>query len=309
MKELEVIKELPVLKANFEDVKASLTETLNKYKGIVVTEEGLKDCKATQKELSSLRVKIDTYRKTIKKEVLVPVTDFESKCKELETLIVEVENPIKEGINVFDNMRREEKKTKALEFIADAIENHQLNDKYAKQLNVLDKYFALTGSVKAVKEDIEVRAQSLKIQQDAEKRELGQLHDAIKMCVDNFNEDINKKLNAEDFYRYIGHGHDIKQISATIKMQHDNIKEAENPKPVEVLKEEIKATETQPIEQKQEVQIPIDISRTHSAPTQQKEQLYFYDLKITANRENCMKLIQLLKSGGFDYKVNDSGKQ
>jgi len=306
MKELEVIKQLPVLNANFEDVKASLTETLNKYKGIIVTEEGLKDCKATQKELSSLRIKIDTYRKTIKKEVLVPVTEFEGKCKELEALIIEVENPIKEGINVFDNMRREEKKTKALEFITDAIESHQLKDKYSKQLNVLDKYFALTGSVKAVKEDIEVRAESLKIQQDSEERELEQLKASIDMYVTTFNEDINLKLKSEDFYKYIEKGHNITSITSLIKEQHDKIKEAENPKPVEVPKEEIKVEDPQPIEQKQEVQIPIDMSR-NSAPIE-KEQLFFYDLKITANFENCKKLIELLKSGGFDYEVKAKGK-
>ena len=33
MKELEVSKQLPVLSANFEEVKASLTESLNKYRG------------------------------------------------------------------------------------------------------------------------------------------------------------------------------------------------------------------------------------------------------------------------------------
>jgi len=302
MKELEVIKQLPVLSANFEDVKASLTETLNKYKGIVVTEDGLKDCKATQKELSSLRVKIDTYRKTIKKEVLVPVTEFEGKCKELEKLIVDVENPIKEGINVFDNQRREEKRTKALDFIADAIESHELKPKYASQLNVLDKYITLGGSAKAVKEDIEVRAESLKIQQDSEERELEQLIASIDMYVTTFNEDINLKLKAEDFYKYIDKGHNIISITSLIKEQHDKIKEAENPKPIESPKEEIKAAE--PV--KQEVQIPMDMSR-NSAPVK-KEQLYFYDLKITANYENCKKLIELLKSVGFDYEVKEKGK-
>lgn len=302
MKELVISKQLPVLTANFEDVKASLAETLNKYKGIVVTEEGLKDCKATQKELSSLRVKIDTYRKTIKKEILVPVTEFEGKCKELESLIVEVENPIKEGINVFDNLRRKEKKEKAMEFITKAIWDNELKPKYANQLVVLDKYLNLSGSVKSVMEDIETRAESLKIQQDAEERETKQLVDSIDMYVDTVNEDIKLKLKAEDFYKYIEKGHNITSITSLIKEQHDKIKEAENPKPIEVPKEETKETEPP----KQQIQVPMDLSR-NSAPVE-KEQLYFYDLKITANFENCKKLIELLKSGGFDYEVKEKGK-
>ena len=302
MKELEVSKQLPVLSANFEEVKASLTESLNKYRGIIVTEEGLKDCKATQKELSNLRVKIDTYRKTIKKEVIVPVTEFEGKCKELESLIVEVENPIKEGINVFDNLRRKEKKEKAMEFITKAIWDNELKPKYANQLVVLDKYLNLSGSVKSVMEDIETRAESLKIQQDAEERETKQLVDSIDMYVDTVNEDIKLKLKAEDFYEYIEKGHNITSITSLIKKQHDKIKEAENPKPIEVPKEEIKEMEPP----KQQIQVPIDLSR-NSAPVE-KEQLYFYDLKITANFENCKKLIELLKSGGFDYEVKEKGK-
>jgi hypothetical protein len=301
MKELEVSKQLPVLNANFEDVKASLTETLNKYKGIVVTEEGLKDCKATQKELSSLRVKIDTYRKTIKKEVLVPVTEFEGACKELEALIIEVENPIKEGINVFDNLRREEKREKAQEIITKAIWDNELKPKYSNQLVILDKYLNLSGSAKAVIEDIETRAESLKIQQDAEEREIKQLADSIDMYVNTVNEDINLKLKAEDFYKYIEKGHNITSITSLIKEQHDKIKEAENPKPIEEPKEEIKAAEPP----KQEIQVPMDLK--NSAPVE-KEQLYFYDLKITANFDNWKKLIELLKSGGFNYEIKEKGK-
>ena len=304
MKELKVNKQLPVISTNFEDVKSSLMVTISKYKGIVVTEEGLKDCKATQKELAGLRNKVDDYRKAVKKEVLVPVTEFEAKCKELEKLIVDVETPIKEGINVFDNKRREEKRTKALEYISESIENHQLRPNYAIKLNVLDKYVGLTGSLKAIKEDVEQRALTLKSQQDSDVKALEQLKASIKVCVDSFNDDINKKLNAEDFYRYIEYGHNITQISSTIKQQHDNIKEAENPKPIEVPKEEIKQAE--PV--KQIVSAPAE-SKPIEAPIETpKEELFFYDLKIITNYENCKKLIELLKSDGFKYEVKDKGR-
>jgi len=305
MKDLEVSKQLPVITTNFEDVRSSLMETISKYKGIVVTEEGLKDCKATQKELAGLRNNIDSYRKAVKKEVLVPVTEFEINCKELEKLIVDVEAPIKEGITVFDNKRREEKKTKALEFISESVQAHQLNEKYSNRLTVLDKYFALTGSVKAVKEDIEVRAENLKIQQDSEERELEQLIASINMYVTTFNEDINLKLIAKDFYKYIDKGYTITTITSLIKEQHDKIKEAENPKPVEPPKEEIKQAE--PVKQIVSDPAPVQ-SNFVEAPIKQEEELFFYDLKIIANFENFQKLIELLKSDGFKYAVKGKGR-
>lgn len=303
MKELEVTKQLPVITTNFEDVKASLKETISKYKGIVVTEEGLKDCKATQKELAGLRNKVDDYRKAVKKEVLVPVAEFETKCKEVEKLIVDVENPIKEGITVFDNKRREEKKAKALEFISESVQARQLNEKYAKGLTVLDKYFALTGSIKSVKEDVEQRAIALKQQQDSELREIEQLKSSIDIYVNSFNEDINTKLDAEDFYKYIDRGHDITSISSIIKEQHDKIKEAENPKPIEQPKEEIKPIE--PV--KEVVSIPIDIKQAPQ-PIKKDDPLFFYDLRVVANFENMKKLNELLKSSGFEYTVKDKGR-
>ena len=71
MEELRIKNEqLPVIEINYEDVKKSLEETMGKYKGIVVTEEGLQDCKATQKKLAGLRNNIDKYRKDKKRYIV-----------------------------------------------------------------------------------------------------------------------------------------------------------------------------------------------------------------------------------------------
>lgn len=301
MKELEVNKQLPVIKTNYEDVKASLTETMKKYKGIVVTEESLQDCKATQKELAGLRNKIDGFRKTLKKEMEVPIKSFESQCKELIGLIADTEAPIKDGINVFDDKRREEKKNQAEELIKAYTLEFKLNEKYSKQLTVIDKYLNLSASKKSVKEDISSRAETLKLQQDAEIRELEQLKASIEVYVNAANADINTKLKADDFYKYIKYGHDITRISSLIKEQHDKIKEAENPKIVEVPKEE-KVTDPA----KQEVSIPVDTNQK-SAQTLKEETLYFYELKIIANKENMIKLNNLIKNQGFKYEVIGKG--
>ncbi len=301
MKELEVNKQLPVIKTNYEDVKASLTETMKKYKGIVVTEESLQGCKATQKELAGLRNKIDGFRKTVKKEMEVPIKSFESQCKELIGLIADTEQPIKDGINVFDNKRREEKKHQAEELIKTYILELELNEKYSKQLTVIDKYLNLSASKKSVKDDICSRAGALKLQQDAEIRELEQLKASIEVYVNAANADINTKLKADDFYKYIKYGHDITRISALIKEQHDKIKEAENPKPVEPPKEE-KTVSTV----KQEVSIPVDIKQKSPQPLKE-EKFYFYELKVIANKENMLELNKLLKTPGFKYEVVNQG--
>ncbi len=93
----------PKIAINYETLSAELDKFLVDYTGLVVTEQTLAGCKAAQKELAGLRVKIDTYRKDKKKELEKPIKDFEAQCKELISLVDSVEQPIKEGIKVFDD--------------------------------------------------------------------------------------------------------------------------------------------------------------------------------------------------------------
>lgn len=303
MKELEVTKQLPIIKTNFIDVKVSLAQTIEKYKGIVVTEEGLQDCKITQKELAGLRNKIDGFRKTVKKDMEIPIKEFEGQCKELIGLISDAEQPIKDGITIFDNKRREEKRTKALELIKESIQAHQLSDKYSNRINVLDKYLNLSASVKSVREDIEQRAASLEREQQEEIQLKEMQKSTILATIESANVNINSKLKLEDFQRYIDIDYPLDRIVKEINIRAEAIRKAENPP--EPLKEEIKQTEP-PV--KNQVSIPVEIKQTSQSIINKEETLYFYDLKVIANKENMIKLSELLKNDGFKYEIKDKGK-
>lgn len=298
MKDIVLNKELPVIHMNFEEVKASLIETMEKYKGIVVTEEGLKDCKATQKELAGLRNNIDTYRKTIKKEMKKPIDDFESQCKELISLVEEAEKPIKNGIVIFDNKRREEKRVKALELISECVQAYGLEEKYAARLTVLDKYLNLNGSVKSVREDIELRASGLKNEQDMEKAKIQMLKDAIETTVDSVNTTIKTPLKYEDFQKYINYGWDAARIIKEINEKANLIREAEKPK------EEVKPVQiVQDVVENKSVE-----SETPKVVQPQEEKLFFVDIKVIHNKEQIEKLSQFLRENGYKYLVNSKGR-
>ncbi|CAI3700709.1 DUF1351 domain-containing protein [Clostridium neonatale] len=291
MKELEVNKQLPIIKANFDEVKESLNQSLEKYKGIIVTEETLQDCKKTQQDLSKVKNGIETFRKSVKKDMEVPIKEFEAKCKELVSLIGEVEQPIKDGITVFDNKRREEKRTKALEFIKDAVAKHGLDEKRASKLTVIDKYLNLSASGKSVKEDIEQRALMLLQEQD---RELGVIQ-VINGTIKAVNEGINTKLKIDDFKTLIEMNTPVARIIEEIHKRAEKIKEAEKPK------EEIKVDPP-----KEEVSIPVDLA-AHTPAEQKEEKLYFYELKIIADAEHMLKLKELIQSEGFKYETINKG--
>lgn len=159
---------LPVITTNFEIVKASLTESIAKYKNMIVTEDGLKGCKADKKKLAGMRNKIDDYRKTVKSELLVPITNFEDNCKVLIGLIEDAEKPLNDGIEVFNEKIREANRVAAETLIKEAIADNQLNEKYASQLLVLDKYTKLSAKAKDTKTDISDRAFILLQEQERE---------------------------------------------------------------------------------------------------------------------------------------------
>jgi len=195
MLDIKLEKQLPVVQMNFEEVKASLIAGAAKYKGIIVTEDNLKDCKVMQKELSKTKNDLETYRKGIKKEMLIPVTKFENQCKELVGLVVDVETPIKESILVFDDEAREKKRLIALEHINTVVKDLLLDVKHASLLIVQDEYANVSISVKKIKEDIEKRGFLLQQEQQQEAENLQIIKDTIENC----NKSIDAKMDIEDF--------------------------------------------------------------------------------------------------------------
>lgn len=227
MKELIVQTTNAVVNVNFEEVKASLIESLEKYKGVVVTDDNLKDCKDIQKDLSKLKKDINSNRKDIKKQLEAPIKDFDGQCRELVALISEVDAPIKEGIAIFDEKKREEKRKYAREIIKEALVEYPLDDKYSNSLTVLDKYTLVATSKKAIKEDIFNRAEGLyKIQED-EKRVYQENLVIIKETVDQANLNIISKLNADIYIKKLEDGVNPTYIIREINNTASNLRQAE----------------------------------------------------------------------------------
>ncbi|GAA0856810.1 hypothetical protein GCM10008916_07920 [Clostridium nitritogenes] len=298
MREIEINKQLPVITMNYEEVKVSLQETMKKYEGIVVTEEGLKDCKATQKSLAGLRNNIDGYRKAVKKEMEAPIKEFEGKCKELISLISDVEKPIKEGIKIYDDKRKEEKKQKVLEIINAAIKDFELEKEFADKLDLKDSYLKLTGSIKSIKEDVEMRAMMLKREQEDKKTRIKMLEVAVKNEIDRVNENINTKLDYEKFKVYVLKDYPLERILAEINKQADIILKAENN-----TKQEIKA-------EKEAIKMPLDFSNkvVEEPKKEVKEEKFFVDVYIEHNLDMIQALSKFLKDNGYKYKVHKKGK-
>lgn len=112
-----------VIGFNFDELKAELTQRLDYYNSLVVTEDTIKEGKAERAKLSKLRETVEAKRKEVKREYMAPYTDFESKVKELVAIIDAPIAAIDGQLKAFDDLRREDKRAeirKAYETIVPA---------------------------------------------------------------------------------------------------------------------------------------------------------------------------------------------
>lgn len=106
---------------NYEAIKAELSEKLERYNSLVVTEDSVSAAKKDKAALNKLKTALEDRRKEVKKDCLRPYEDFEQKIKELVGMIDAPVQAIDGQIKAFDEIKREEKRTAIETFFADSI--------------------------------------------------------------------------------------------------------------------------------------------------------------------------------------------
>lgn len=275
-----------VVTANFDEVKNALSEQLREYENLVVTEGTLSGAKTAQKELAGLRNDIEAKRKEVKKAYTKPLDEFERKCKELVALVEQVEAPIKEGIKVFDDARREEKRKTAEELIKIVVAEAELEEKFAKRLDVTDRYLNLTITPLEVRTDLEARATALMVEQRAEHERIDILENVIRTG----NQRIKAKISLDTFKWDIENGVPTGTVISKINAMIESIYQSENaPKP-------------EPKEEPKEEPNPEPKEEPKAEPVKDTS-FYEATLKITGSREELISVSNFLKTNGIRYEV------
>lgn len=306
MKELIVKTTNATVNVNFEEVKTSLIENLEKYKGIVVTDDNLKDCKDIQKSLSKLKKDIDSNRKEVKKLLEAPIKNFEGQCKELVSLISEVDTPIKEGIAIFDEKKREEKREYAREIIKEALREYPLDEKYSGSLIVLDKYTLVATSKKGIKEDIFNRAKEIYKAQEDEKRIYKENLAIIKETVDQANLNIISKLDVDIYIKKLEEGVNPTYIIREINNTASNLREAEE-RAAKIAEEKAKREQEQ-LEKKDDVkgESKEEVNTSNGTLDNVKKddtQLFQVKIEFELTLNEAIKLNKFLESNNIKFNT------
>ena len=117
---------------NLKIIEEMIKEKAEKYKGIAVTEDTLKECKETLEEIKPVRADIKKIRASVNKELTALVKGQLQEIDNITNILTEVIEPIENGIEFFEEQKRtakiEFKKNKFLPLI------QQINEELKKEL-------------------------------------------------------------------------------------------------------------------------------------------------------------------------------
>lgn len=108
-----------LIEFNYEELKTSLQNSLEKYRGIAYTDDQIQAAKTDRATLNKLKAAIDAERKNMKAICLQPFNDFEAKTKELIALVDEPVKEIDDQVKKFELAKKEEKKATIRAFFAE----------------------------------------------------------------------------------------------------------------------------------------------------------------------------------------------
>lgn len=269
---VEEIKALAPIQFNYEDIKKWITEKAKEYKSMVYTEETITNAKSDRATLNKVAKALNDEKIRIKKEVLKPFEDFESKCKELQRIITDASNSIDIQVKAFETKEQEEKKKQIEDLF-----NTYIGD--FKELIIFEQIFNQrwlnkTYTIKKIEDEI--------------KHLIAKTTTDLKVIDAQIqDESINKSVKNYYF-------NNITDPSILGNSLQEGMKIDENNKKLEQLRNTQKATsEEQNIKENSE-KITNIVSKT--------ENLIQIDFRVITTKEKIMKLKEFLEINEIDYR-------
>ena len=99
-----------VIEFNYEELKQEITERVASYKNLVYTDDQIKDAKKDVAMLRKFTKALSDERIRVKKDLLKPYEDFESKVKELTAIVDESIKNIDGQVKGYEDQKKADKK-------------------------------------------------------------------------------------------------------------------------------------------------------------------------------------------------------
>lgn len=106
---------------NFDELKQEIVKKSDDYMNLVYSNDQIKEAKKDRANLRKFIAALEDKRKEIKKQVMIPYTDFEAKEKELVGIVDQAVANIDTQIKGFEEATRQEKLAKVKEIYTECI--------------------------------------------------------------------------------------------------------------------------------------------------------------------------------------------
>ena len=159
------MQELKPIKFNYEEIKQELELQLQKYKNLVFEESDIQEAKKTRADLNRLKKQVNDKKIEVKNEFIKPYTDFETKIKEIISMIDEPCLEIDKQIKAFEEKQKELKKQEILKIYEENIKDLKeilslqkiWNEKWLNATyKIRDIELEILGTINKVKTDLKV---------------------------------------------------------------------------------------------------------------------------------------------------------
>lgn len=157
-----------IIDGNFEFVANKIKALVDQYKGTVLTEDNIAYVKAVKAHFTSLRTGIENKRSSWKKMYIDPASKtVDAMCKELQQIVAEGENALKEQLEEYDQKRKDELTLVLTDYINEAVQKYELNEKFACEVIIKKNYYNKTQNEEDSYADIMEQAKQAKEKQNS----------------------------------------------------------------------------------------------------------------------------------------------
>lgn len=192
---------------NNAELAKYLEEKLEKYNGLVVTEDNLKEMKSVLKEIVSIRTKLTRFGTDKKRELKIPYNTFTAELEQVLAVVSRVENPIANQIGEFEQQEMMKRKETVLKMVEDKAHSLGIREEYKNRVMPNHKWWEnKTAKMSDVALSVEEMLKGVLEQQqndDDLKRMQAEKVEMIKMKIDLFNQ--NYALDTPIQYEEIQH--------------------------------------------------------------------------------------------------------
>ena len=192
---------------NNAELAKYLEEKLEKYNGLVVTEDNLKEMKSVLKEIVSIRTKLTRFGTDKKRELKIPYNTFTAELEQVLAVVSRVENPIVNQIGEFEQQEMLKRKETVLKMVEDKAQSLGIREEYKNRVMPNPKWWEnKTAKMSDVALSVEEMLKGVLEQQqndDDLKRMQAEKVEMIKMKIDLFNQ--NYALDTPIQYEEIQH--------------------------------------------------------------------------------------------------------